>query len=185
MLRGNRLHPVSDASRRRLHHRAAAVVLLAGLVLLVGACGYHTKSLYPANVHTVAVPIFQNRTFYRGVEFDLTEAVIKEIERRTPYKVVASDKADTLLSGTITEVQQNVLSRSEAGGLPQEMRVTLVVDLEWTDIRRGGVLRSRQGLSEVGRYIPARAVGQPYTTAQHEAVERMASLLVSTLRQDW
>lgn len=160
-------------------------MLLAAIAILVGACGYHAKPLYPSTVRTVAVPIFQNRTFYRGVEFDLTEAVIKEIERRTPYKVVASDAADTLLSGTITEVEQNVLSRAEAGGLPQEMRVTLVVDLEWTDIRRGGVLRSRQGLSEVGRYIPARAIGQPFATAQHQAVERMADLIVSTLREDW
>src|SRR5262249_31118753 len=50
--------------------------------------GYTTQPNYNCNIHTVYVPIFKNRTFYKGLEFDLTRAVIREIEAKTPYKVV-------------------------------------------------------------------------------------------------
>src|SRR5205807_567572 len=87
--------------------RASAVLLLAIASLSVTGCGYHWagdpsgaepgygwKGLYREDVSTVAVPIFTNRTFYRGVEFDLSKAVINQLESRTPYKVAPSERAD-------------------------------------------------------------------------------------------
>jgi hypothetical protein len=47
----------------------------------------------------VAVPIFENDTYVRDVEFELTDAVIKELEARASYKVTARMSADTLLTG--------------------------------------------------------------------------------------
>lgn len=44
--------------------------------------GYHWNSLYREDVQTVAIPIFTNQSFRRGVEFRLTEAVIKQLEAR-------------------------------------------------------------------------------------------------------
>src|SRR5947209_6289586 len=58
--------------------------------------GYTTRPNYDAGVKTVRVPMFQNTTFRRGIEFELTKAVVREIESKTPYKVVsASCAADT------------------------------------------------------------------------------------------
>ena len=56
-------------------------------------CGYSQQEIYPDHVQTVAIPLFENRTFYQGVEFDLTEALVKEIELRTPYKVISNENA--------------------------------------------------------------------------------------------
>ena len=55
-------------------------------------------------MRTVSVPIFDNQSFYQDVEFDLTEALVKEIELRTPYKVTGADRADTILQGEIVSV---------------------------------------------------------------------------------
>src|SRR5665213_243892 len=51
----------------------------------LAGCGYTTKSVFPPGIRTVAVPIFENRSFYRGAERDVTEALIKQIEMATPY----------------------------------------------------------------------------------------------------
>src|SRR5438876_10008634 len=48
--------------------------------------GYTTRPNYDTNIHSVRVPIFQNVTFRRGLEFDLTRAVIREIESKTHFK---------------------------------------------------------------------------------------------------
>ncbi len=52
--------------------------------------GYTTQPTYDPGIRTVYVPIFQNITYARGVEFDLTRAIIREIESKTPFKVVDS-----------------------------------------------------------------------------------------------
>src|SRR4051812_2118332 len=61
--------------------------------------GYEWRSLYREDVRTVAVPIFANKTFRRGVEFQLTQAIVVQLEAKSPYKVVARERADTVLEG--------------------------------------------------------------------------------------
>lgn len=170
--------------RPRKCHWLIALVLAGGCGALAG-CGYTHQLLYPENISTVQVKIFDNRTFYRGIEFDLTEALIKEIELRTPYKSKSKGGADSVLEGRVVDVQQKRLSRTSTGGLPQEMEVTVVVDFEWRDIQTGKVLRQRAGVSDVGTYKPASEVGEPYEVAQHIAVQRLATRIVSAMRTDF
>jgi len=168
-------------TRRCVGWRWSAAVLC----LAAAGCAYTREPVYPADIRTVAVPIFENRSTYRDVQFDLTEALIKQIELRTPYKVVSPELADTVLRGSVVHVSQNVLSRRRAGGLPQELEMQITAHLEWTDVRSGNVLRSRRGLTATGRYIPATPVGQPLEFARHAAVEHLAQSIVDLMRDDW
>ncbi|MBI1337502.1 MAG: hypothetical protein GC164_11125 [Phycisphaera sp.] len=164
-----------------------ALLCLATLVtlLLATGCGYQHKELFPDQYATVSVPIFGNRTFYRGVEFDLSEALIKEIELRTPYKAVPGSRAQTVLEGNITGISQRQLSRTRTGGLPEEIEVTITVDFVWKDLGTGTVIRERRGFESVGRYVPSLPVSEPFPVAQHQAVQRLATDIVSTMRADW
>lgn len=169
------------------------LLLLLGAVALVWGCeksgkgllGYGTGELYDSSYRTVSVPIFENRSFERGVEFDLSEALIKEIELRTPYKVTTSDRADTMLTGTVTSVTRNVLSRTTDGGIPQEVQVAVAVSFEWKDLRTSQVIRKRSSIIGTGEHIPARTLSEPYERAQHEAVAELARDIVSVMRDDW
>jgi hypothetical protein len=165
----------------------AAVPALLAVVLLLAGCGYTTKSLFPADVHTVGVPIFDmgKQVFYEGVEFDLTEALQKQIETQTPYKVVAPDQADTILHGRIVAVSQTPLDYTREGGVPQEMQVLLTVDVEWKNARTGRVLKEAKGLQATGRYVPTQPVGEVYANGQHQAVALMADKIVAQMRGDW
>src|SRR5262249_41332066 len=113
--------------------------------------GYSTYPNYDTSIRTVRVPIFKNVTFYKGMEFDLTRAVIRTIEAQTPYKVV-SGAADTELTGTIVVMQKAVINRDQQNEV-REAQTTLAVDLLWRDLRPGheGEILSR----------PRRAPGAP------------------------
>ena len=51
---------------------------------------------------------FKTQTFRRDLQLMLTEAVEKEIDMRTPYKVVGDPaKADSILRGVITYRQES------------------------------------------------------------------------------
>lgn len=178
--------PTCPPPRTHRHAAWGALALLLGCGLLgLTGCGYSTTELFPEQYSSVAVPIFDNRTFYRGVEYDLTEAVIKEIQQRTPYRIVASTSADTLLTATVVGLDKTQLSRTPAGGLPQEVEVTLTVDFEWKDQQTGDTLMTRNGFSAVGRYVPAQPIGEPFEVGQHAAVQRLARDLVSAMRGEW
>jgi hypothetical protein len=124
-------------------------LFLAASSLMLSSCewdgnftvlGYTTKPQYPTNIHTVYVPIFKNLTLWRGLEFDLTRAVIREIESKTPYKVVSSsDCADTELKGTIISLNKNVINRNQLNEI-REAETTLAVEITWKDLRSGEVL---------------------------------------------
>lgn len=102
--------------------------------------GYTTKPNYDPCIKTVYVPIFENKTFHRGLEFDLTRAVIKEIEWKTPYKVVSDrDKADTELTGSIAAYSKNILNRNQLNEI-REGEMVLTVAIVWKDIRSGEIL---------------------------------------------
>jgi hypothetical protein len=123
--------------------------------LLLSACGegrnftilgYSTQPNYDTSIRTVRVPIFKNLTQRRGLEFDLTRAVVREIELKTPYKVVGANcDADTELTGTIISYNKNILNRNQLNEV-REAETTLAVELVWKDLRTGEILtRPRRG----------------------------------------
>jgi hypothetical protein len=86
------------------------------------------------------VPIFQNRTYRQNMEFWLTQAIVREIELKTPYKVVSGNQpADTELTGTIITFTKGNLNVNTANE-QRDVETVLAVDLIWRDLRTGEVL---------------------------------------------
>lgn len=128
--------------------RIGAVLTVAMVALSLPACegghfcvfGYSSRPNYNRDIRTVYVPIFKNRTFRRGLEFDLTRVVIREIEEKTPYKVVSScDSADTELIGTIVSVNKALVNLNPQNEI-REGEMTVGVEVIWRDRRTGEIL---------------------------------------------
>jgi len=168
--------------------------LAAGL-LLVGGCastdsdsertGYTASSLYPEKYHTVAVSIFDNRTFVTGIERDITDAVIKEIQLRTPYAVLNTESAQTALSGTITGVEKTRLNRAPDSGLVREMLLSVTVDFQWKDRRTGKTIVERKHFSAGDEYMPSIPVGERPEIAEFGVADQLAQQIVAAMRDQW
>ena len=103
------------ASRSSFILPSAFCLLLSSFCLSSPGCaGYQlgNQSLYPSDIKTVFVPVFECDSFRRNLGERLTEAVVKEIERKTPYKVVGSPDADSILAGRIITERKGVLSET-------------------------------------------------------------------------
>jgi hypothetical protein len=129
--------------------RLAAALFAAGVAFSISACsstgefcilGYRAGSLHAREYRTIRVPIFKNETFVRGIEFQLTEALIKQIELKTPWKVVRDEAAaDTELTGRIVVVAKRVIFPSPLNEI-REGEVQLGVEVVWRDLRSGEIL---------------------------------------------
>ncbi len=128
------------------HDGRMRLVLLAALCLLLPACetgghftvlGYTTRPNYNTDIRTVRVPIFKNDTSYRDLEFLLTEALIREIEWKTPFKVVpAWESADSELTGVVVAGSKNMVLLNPLGEV-RDAETTLTVQITWRDLRPG------------------------------------------------
>ncbi len=145
--------------------------------------GYQWKSLYRGDVRTVAVPIFTNKTFHRGVEFRLTQAVSQQLEAQSPYRVAAREQADTVLEGEITRVRLRTLSEAPGAVTPQEQLYTLKVNFVWKDLRSGKVLAERKDFEQAAPYYPTLGEGQ--FTGEQQNLERLALAIVQELQAQW
>ncbi|NQU22843.1 MAG: hypothetical protein HQ567_16315 [Candidatus Nealsonbacteria bacterium] len=172
--------------------RCPLAMLLAMLLVGGGCAGYQlgSQSLYPDHIQTVHVPVFESASFRRNMGERLTEAVCKEIERNTPYKVVGRTGADSVLSGRITNEMKRVVVEARSGEA-REIQTSLYVEASWTDCRgdeihRGQAIALPPEIAEVsgsGNLIPE--VGQSIATAQQKAITRVAEQIVSLMERPW
>lgn len=150
--------------------KSLPVWLLCAVTLVLPACesngnfsmfGYSTAPNYDPNIHTVYVPIFDNKTFNRGLEFDLTDAVIKAIEQETPFKVVHTKEcADTELDGTVMSYNKSILNVNQQNEV-REAQMGLTVQVVWKDLRTGEVLSGPGGPLSSGPPMGAPAITFP------------------------
>jgi outer membrane lipopolysaccharide assembly protein LptE/RlpB len=76
------------------------------LATTLSGCGYHqagSATHIPADVRTLAVPIFATNAQAYHTEMAFTEALIRELNTRTKYRILntETDSADATLHGTI------------------------------------------------------------------------------------
>jgi hypothetical protein len=172
----------------RLPRTSATILLLAMLAPLLTGCGgsgYRFASAYDQSIQTVAVPIFENPTYEHGVEFHLTEAIIKEIHRTTPWRVVDRERAQAELSGAITSADLHALVQDSDTGLIEQYAYTLGVAFEFKRRSDGEVLLARRNFRTAQTFVPDRLAGERLEFGQRSATDQLARDIVAELRSNW
>ena len=171
-------------TRRTLLSLAAIVALNA-----FAGCGYMVGGPYDPQLRTVEVPVFESNSYRRGVDLQLTEAVQKQIQLRTPFRVV-KDGGDTRLTGRIIDVRKSVLGETRFDD-PRELQVNLALEVVWEDLRAGKVLAQEQipltpgmaALRSQAEFAPE--VGQSLATAMQQSINQMARHVVDLMESPW
>jgi hypothetical protein len=144
---------------------------------------------YPAEIRTVYVPTFTSEGFRRGIEFELTEAVLREIKRRTPFRIAKED-ADTRLTGRIRELKKDSLGETGFDD-PRELQIGLAVEVVWEDLHNSQILAQQRipiepeivHLYTQSEFAPE--VGQSLATAKQQAIDSMARRIVNMMEAPW
>lgn len=162
------------------------------LLFLCGCIGYHagTNSLYAADVATVYVPMIDSDSYRRDLGERLTEAVVKEIELKTPYKVVSTPDADSILSARLlTDTRRRVIQNGFSD--PRVSETQLRAEVNWINRRRQPMVPVQMipiptellAISQTSNLIPE--AGQSVATSQQEAIQRLAQQIVATMEAPW
>lgn len=161
------------------------------VMTLAGCAGYRVgaPTLYSQQIKTVYVPMFESTSYRRNLGERLTEAVIKEIERTTPFKVVQDPTADSVLTGKLISDTKRLIMNSPTSEA-RELEVNFAVLITWTN-RNGEILHEQAvpipaetaTINQSAGFVPE--VGQSLVTAQNAALQRVAKQIVSIMEVPW
>lgn len=160
---------------------ASAAIAVAGCT---GLGGYSNETLFPDDIGSVRLEMFDNRSFRRGAEFVLSDALAKRIEVETPYKIVSSaDRADSVISGQLLAVSEGILTieRDTAGPLEKEVVVTAAVT--WKNLNTGRIMLNNETVTAAASYSEFQ--NQDFTYASTLAVNNLAQKIVELMENKW
>jgi outer membrane lipopolysaccharide assembly protein LptE/RlpB len=127
----------------RWENRWVAAIALAVVALSTG-CGYHTAGKaveLPQNIHTIAIPGFVSHSQTFRIEQLLTDAVVREFNSRTQYRVIHDTHADAdaTLKATVLSASATPLAYDSQTGRAASALITVSIQVTLTD-RQGKVL---------------------------------------------
>ena len=178
--------------RRRTISLLARLLAVLFVSVLAGCAGYQvgTTSLYAPHIRTVYVPMFESESFRRNLGERLTEAVMKQIEDTTPYKVVSTPNADSTLRGRIAAESKRVVVENWYDD-PRQLDVDLQVQVDWVD-RNGSPIRPAQSIPLAPELVAVSGtaplfpeIGQSVATAHQQAIQRIAQQVVGMMESPW
>ena len=139
----------ADRSVRATPKWAAAIALGVGLastltlILISMGCGYHRAGNaveLPQSIHSIAIPGFVSHSQTFRIEQLLTDAVVREFNARTQYRVIHDNgDADAVLKATVLSASANPLVYDSMSGRAVSALVTVSVQVTLTD-RQGKVI---------------------------------------------
>ncbi len=156
--------------------RIAALVAAS----LTACVGLERGDVYPDARDQVWVSYFGNETFYRDVEFELTERVVSEILSSPGLHLSSKEEAEIHLTGRVLDVSQRVLSEDPMQ-TPTSSSTAVTVEISVIDARSGELIKKRK-LVQHGQFVPA--LGEDLAFAQREAFRYLARDIVRELEED-
>ncbi len=163
-------------------------ILIAAACLGLCGCaelsGYSNESLFPQDVDSICLEMFDNQTFRRGTEYELSDALSKRIEVETPYKIVSSrDRADTVISGQIVSIAEFALSTERETGFVIEKEVELKALVNWKNLMTGELLIDNQSVTASASYSEYQQ--QDFKYASSLAANNLARKIVELMERKW
>ena len=164
------------------------VFLLAALT----GCAYTTKNGLPARLKTIAIPVFDNKSYYhdytRKIEVEVSDAVRKTFVQTGELKLAGREDADLILEGEVTGIDREIL-RQDRFGDPAEVRYVVKARISLYDVKeakyllKNTLVTSAEGKGEAGVYNLRR--GESDDLGRQKAVEDLGRLIARHVVEKW
>jgi hypothetical protein len=168
-------------------------LLVAAVSLLPVGCAtyrFGSASMFRTGIRTIHVPIVRNETFRHDLGIRLSEAIVNEIENRTPYKVTGDPNADSTLTCRVVMQTKQVLAEADTDD-PRALNAVMTIRSSWTS-REGELLFQNSivpgdqislTFGQESRFVPE--AGQSVGLATQAAIDQLASSIVSQMELRW
>ncbi len=169
------------------------ILAFGALASLLTGCRYHvagSATHIPANVRTLAVPIFASKVQGFGTETAFTQSVVRELNTRTRYRVLTSgdgSSADAVLRGTIVAETVAPLTYDSSSGQTSSYLISVTASVQLV-AHDGTVLYSNDAFAWREQYQSTQDLSgfvQEDGAAMRRAGQAFAQALVSDMLESF
>ncbi len=176
---------------KRNHKALFGVVFLGMCIGMATGCGYTNKTVLPKNIKTIYVPTVQDKipvgdvyAYQPGLAIDVTNAIVRRIERDGNLKIEAKDQADAILDAKLISffqggVRFNTLERV------QEYRLYITLAVRLIDRKSNTVIWEEPNFTGDAEYVVSDVSTVSREEASQRAMERLAKNVVDRIVEDW
>ena len=157
-------------------------ILVALSWFLFSACGFYSfKGSLPPHLHTVAVPLFENRTAEFGISEQLTDLIIEKFTQDNSLKITDRNNADVVLEGAIVRISDRAGAFSPTERV-EELKVYITVRVKCMDMVKRQVMWEER-LTQWGAYEP----GDPDARLDGiaEAIDKISEEILNRTVSGW
>jgi len=128
--------------------------------------------------------MFDNRSFRRGAEYAVSDALVKRVASQTPYKIVSdTNRADSVMSGQLVSISESILTLEREIGRPLEKEVVLTAVVNWKNLQTGRLMINNKTVVASASYSEFQ--GQDFTYASAVAANKLAQKIVELMENQW
>lgn len=165
----------------KLFRRFLLLLALSGTLFgLVGCAGYKLGAVKPsalADIRTMAVPTFKNKTQEPRAAVLVTNAVIGQMQTDGTYQIETIDRADAVLKASIMEIKRRQLRGARTDVLKtNELEVTVVVEYVVEDLGTGSEIDSGSVTGRTNIFLDPN-----FQLSERQAVQNAAEKLAISL----
>ncbi len=158
------------------------------MALITQGCAYSfTPSRLPSHIHTLAIPVFDNRTVEPALAEEVTSQVVREFVRDNKLKVVPESRADSGLYGEIVRYENRVFGYN-ARAQTEEYEVLIEVKVEFKDLVKRKTLWKEDSVIGRTTYFVVQTTGQEAkdeVSGRAEAIQRLAEDILNRTVRSW
>lgn len=165
-----------------------SVALVAVCCALAGCLGYHIGPVKPAylhDVHSIAIPVFDNKTLLPRIEVLITDTVIKQFHQDGTFQIVNENNADAVLKGEIASIVRTP-ARSARGNVLATTEFNLALHVRYRLVARNGavLLPSAEVIGTTSFFVSS-DISTDERQALPLAAEELALHLVTQISEGW
>ena len=159
---------------------------IAAAFTLTGCVGYQLGSMLPADIRTVHVPTFVNKTDEPLVEVETTRAFIEQVQFDGSLKIADADVADSVIEVTVLEFDMSPIAYSRSREtLAEEYRITLTSHVIFRRRATGEVLFESPNIQGETTFQVAGDLSSGKRFALPGAADDLARDILETIVELW
>jgi hypothetical protein len=175
------------------------VILILILGLILGGCGYTTRSMMDPGIKTIYVKPFENKiefgiqesvysklkTYYPHLETDITTAVVDRFLFDGNLKVVKENDADVILKGELVNYRRDVLRYTEDEEDVEEYRLNIVVNISLWNVKENKLLWQENNFTGETSYFISGSKAKSEAVAIKDGIIDLATRIVARAIENW
>ncbi|MDD2599969.1 MAG: LPS assembly lipoprotein LptE [Kiritimatiellae bacterium] len=169
--------------RNQLYH---IFLTLSALLMLAGCASYRFTSKVPAELRTIAVPVFENESDFPELDAIVTQYTLREFQREGTFKIKNTEDAAYKLIGCVTRITPRALSYNRNyNSRTSEYQHSVVVKISLIERSSGKILIDDMPVRARTSFLTQGDMLTGMQNASPRVARELAQSIVDTVLAQW